>query len=389
MLGSMRETHQITRSKYAYVLWRLAECEKIARKLKVAAPTVELLREFTKTEFDSLLGQDREVGYVEIAITDPALKWDGWTFLAAVDHLSGVVRSAPDAPEGLAVKFGGSEGTCDHCGLSRDRRQTIVVAHEDGRILRIGGSCVKKFLGGFPTMTDAIFDFLDSDLMDDEGEYNWAGRALIEVDQYLIIAAAMTRIFGYEPSSFDLSTRKRISEFLNRGPRSPKWLEEVLITADDREIAKSAREWAKAHDRSTDFGMNLSLAASADHVSKTEGILAFVPEGYVRSIGESNRKKRVAKASDEIVRTAVVEGKIQISGTVLRRYKKQTEDYGTQVKMIVLDDRGFEVVGTVPASIIHVAEGDRITFEATVKQSPDKPHFGFFSRPTKADFLDA
>jgi hypothetical protein len=52
--------------------------------------------------------------------------------------------------------------------------------------------------------------------------------------------------------------------------------------------------------------------------------------------------------------------------------------------MLVKDDRGFRVYGTVPGDIIGVANGDRVRFDAAVEPSKDDPKFGFYKRPTKA-----
>lgn len=69
--------------------------------------------------------------------------------------------------------------------------------------------------------------------------------------------------------------------------------------------------------------------------------------------------------------------------------------YGGSEKMIVRDDRGFRVWGSVPAKLNEDAdgmlsvetmleEGMRVTFTAAVVPSEDDASFGFFKRPTKA-----
>jgi hypothetical protein len=98
----------------------------------------------------------------------------------------------------------------------------------------------------------------------------------------------------------------------------------------------------------------------------------------------------------------VVEGRIVITGEVLSE-KWQTSDYGEQHKMLVRDDRGFKVWGSVPAAIemsrFHdadgmyqeipgVEKGSRVTFTATVEASRDDESFGFFMRPSKAELLE-
>lgn len=82
----------------------------------------------------------------------------------------------------------------------------------------------------------------------------------------------------------------------------------------------------------------------------------------------------------------VVEGKQLIAGTILSTKEVEGYAYNQMVlKMLVRDDRGFKVWGSVPASIYADAEkGTRIQFNASVQASNDDPKFGFFKRPTKA-----
>ena len=52
--------------------------------------------------------------------------------------------------------------------------------------------------------------------------------------------------------------------------------------------------------------------------------------------------------------------------------------------MLVKDDSGFKVFGTVPSSISRVSKGDVVEFTATLEPSKDDPKFGFYKRPSKA-----
>jgi hypothetical protein len=54
--------------------------------------------------------------------------------------------------------------------------------------------------------------------------------------------------------------------------------------------------------------------------------------------------------------------------------------------MTVRDDRGFLVWGSVPAALGGIEQGDRVQFNATVTKSDRDETFGFFKRPTKAQF---
>jgi hypothetical protein len=86
----------------------------------------------------------------------------------------------------------------------------------------------------------------------------------------------------------------------------------------------------------------------------------------------------------------VVTGKsVDITGKVLS-LKMRESQWGESLKMLIKDDRGFKVWGTVPKTIVAAIEtGDRVAFTATVEASDDDETFGFAKRPRKAAILAA
>tara|TARA_B100000902_G_C27278889_1_gene900478 strand:+ start:104 stop:937 length:834 start_codon:yes stop_codon:yes gene_type:complete len=80
-------------------------------------------------------------------------------------------------------------------------------------------------------------------------------------------------------------------------------------------------------------------------------------------------------------------GRTQITGEILST-KLQQDFYGSTLKMLLKDDRGFKVWGSVAASLEQPQRGDRVTFMATITPSDDDTKFGFFKRPTKAVYLN-
>lgn len=118
----------------------------------------------------------------------------------------------------------------------------------------------------------------------------------------------------------------------------------------------------------------------------------------------------------------VVEGRIVIRGEIMSAKVVET-DFGTAYKILVKDERGFKVWGSLPKAQADEAydlwyaemekngdslydfgpavwllggghdgkyagvKGRGITFSATVKASDDDKAFGFFSRPTKGAWL--
>jgi hypothetical protein len=83
----------------------------------------------------------------------------------------------------------------------------------------------------------------------------------------------------------------------------------------------------------------------------------------------------------------VVVGTVNIVGTILAVIVRNGM-YGLEVKMRVMDDRGFVVWGTLPRAIDGAREGERVAFTATVTASDTDPTFGFFKRPRNAVLPD-
>lgn len=121
-----------------------------------------------------------------------------------------------------------------------------------------------------------------------------------------------------------------------------------------------------------------------------------IAKGIVHAVWEAEKQARHAAAE------AITAGKQTITGKIISTKWVDGFAYGQRVlKMVVVDDRGFKVYGTVPQAIIDAGaestvclgeerwdyealKGQRVTFSATVQASDDDDKFGFFKRPTKA-----
>lgn len=105
--------------------------------------------------------------------------------------------------------------------------------------------------------------------------------------------------------------------------------------------------------------------------------------------GKAVRRIMEQSAKDAAESAPVIEGRIAITGKVLS-VKEHFNAYGSALKILVKDDRGFKVWGTLPSAIAGQGCKDkRVTFTATVKVSDDDETFGFYSRPVKAELLDS
>jgi hypothetical protein len=118
---------------------------------------------------------------------------------------------------------------------------------------------------------------------------------------------------------------------------------------------------------------------------------AYIKRNFWKKIA-SGIRQAVWAAEREIEKgnaEAIVNGKQIITGEIISTKMVNGFAYGQRVlKMVVKDDRGFKVWGTVPQAIIEANDdplkGQRVTFTATVQASNDDDKFGFFKRPTKA-----
>jgi hypothetical protein len=126
---------------------------------------------------------------------------------------------------------------------------------------------------------------------------------------------------------------------------------------------------------------------------------AFV-QSIVRKAGETSLSVRQievleswiaeehAKAEKAMRAIPVPEGREKVEGVVIST-KWVRGSYGDTHKMLVEDDRGFRIFGTVPNAIWDVERGARVRFVATMERSRNDEKFGFFKRPAKAEAEEA
>ncbi|NBX33291.1 MAG: hypothetical protein EBR07_11300, partial [Planctomycetes bacterium] len=92
---------------------------------------------------------------------------------------------------------------CDHCGHARARKNTFVLAHEDGRFFQVGSTCLKSFLHG--QSAEDIVQFYGSleEVSGDPEEpfFRTKSKDSYGVHFYVAIAARVIRQFGWKSKS--------------------------------------------------------------------------------------------------------------------------------------------------------------------------------------------
>jgi len=365
-----------------------AEVVAKAAKLGVPAPTYRLTG---NTGF-----RTDEFGFESLPVTEVEyetfpVRYEGYKFLAVVDHAVGIVTAGPDAPEGIVAEYVGSEPVCDACGYDRDRNHSIVVVHEDGHRLRVGGSCAKDYIGNLSLKSYASFVRESDDLFGGSTK----SETIVPTAAVVAIAHRAITLEGYVPASAeDRAPTKSTVNFrlfppLTLRDSDREFLKELTPTAEDYEVAKKAIEYARALPGDNDFELNLKAIVAKDEfdvAGRGFGLLVYVAEGYRRSLAKAAEAE--AKAKAEANKAPAPIGKTKVTG-VVTTVKVVYNDYGSTTKFRDDDDSGFAVWSTVPRAILGAEIGDRVEFTATLTPSEDDKFFAFASHPSKATIIES
>lgn len=192
---------------------------------------------------------------------------------------------------------------------------------------------------------------------------------------------------------------KQASESRERRKLREAWEAQL---ADNPKFA-AAIEWGKGDDESGERDSFIADVArrGRQYGGATERQIEAVIRAHAKGLEWEAEKARRAAADAEA--ESCPEGKQTITGTILSSdYRENTFSYYGEMipKMLVRDDRGFKVWGTVPRVLMtrkvdgHVIsglpeKGERVTFTATIEPSRDDRLFGFFKRPSKAERLES
>lgn len=181
---------------------------------------------------------------------------------------------------------------------------------------------------------------------------------------------------------------------------------EQITDAQAKQAVRDAHEAYAQGGKYNDFMESLYSQMARKNGALSEKQLAAIKRGMVkRAEFAAERAAEDAKFADA---EDVPEGHAQtITGEILS-CKFKHSDFGGAYKIVVRDDRGFKIYGTLPRrieemfesfrydadqaldeSVSQEAKGKRITFVAQTEQSKDDTKFGFFKRPRQAVLLEA
>jgi hypothetical protein len=169
---------------------QVKKLNKMCKRLKVQEPIVHIgevyeqtYRAFVGYVYDMHSGNDMaryedvivDVFDVTFELVETLNFQGGWELKGIIGHTEGLIIPV-DPDNDLPEEFDAKDTTCDHCNTRRYRNKSFLIQNNDGEWKRVGGACVKKFLGVSPEsffkLVQAFRDFREYESQfDDEGNH--------------------------------------------------------------------------------------------------------------------------------------------------------------------------------------------------------------------------
>lgn len=303
----------------------------------------------------------------EIVIEGEAPHYEGWTFIAKLDHntdetgASNIIYVMPK--QNLPERFRHNPANCEHCGWVRKRRDTYVLQNEDGEYKQVGRTCVKDFFDGqdpekvakaaeaLVKAAKAAREFQNAQMND---------HRYISVNHYLPFVAAEIETNGWVSGKDAYYNRQMSTARLALDEMFRPYKEHP--SQANRDIAEKAIEWAQKVDVSkSDFNFNISQVANNGYVDqKTVGLTASIIRCYHNAektaaarTFELDNSEHVGELKERIERKVEIVTNISMEG-----------NYGPYSLIRMVD--GDNLLVTFASGNFNPDKGEKVTIRGTV-----------------------
>ena len=389
------QTFSIPAERVSGLRDRVTESHK--RAVKVGVEGMGLVVGQTETRTHIINGIEVPRKYTEVTISGLTPKFEGWHFVASLDIADGgtIVRSLPGVecpPQHLE-----SGNVCDHCKTDRNRSNTYVVVHDDGRSLNVGRNCLKDFMGSdrlnpasIANHFSQVLDFvgsIESEWGDSEG-YGGSGSSAASIDlQFLLeLTGATISAYGWVSKSMIISaksngpaTSELVATFLShkaeRASRSEREMVAKIKENWDATIGKREAEATTAIEWVT----SLDLLDNNDYIHNIKtighrGWTTFKNFGFACSILTSwrmavardvERREQAERVDSNHIGEVKVRAEYDLKVTGIR---EMSSDFGVTILHMMEDKSGNRVKWFSSGVLLDPKEtGEFITVKATVK----------------------
>ena len=265
---------------------------------------------------DVFSGEDAQFDYWEeyvtyhtVTVSGQSPKLDGWRFAITADYAeSPVILRALVTDLEIPERYRTCGPICEHCNVKRDRHECCILVHDSGKMIQVGKSCLKDFLGHpsperLASMAEDLAD-LDAACRGFAGGSAKANAALVIV---LTWANSIVSRHGWIPKSREdmdrgiYSTARQTSEMMAEYEESVltrKPFKSPLPTAQDFKRAQDAIIWAQNLTGSSEYEQNLKAIASRSGVSRQNwGLAVSIVGSYDREMSKRAEQSK-ARASE-------------------------------------------------------------------------------------------
>ena len=309
----------------------------------------------------------------DVTITGEPPRYAGWRFVAAVDAVEGgtILRYPP----GATAEVPNDQiraGECDHCHTTRTRRSTVLVAHDDtGRLLQVGRSCLKDFLGHNTLPVFLTTDDVSASLGGSLG----GTPAAWDVNSVLAYAAAAVEAFGWTPAAASdhgkVPTRDLVRLAL-KGGRGADQLRDQLAPhlSDAQARAPQLRADLLADLTGTSgYDANLVAVLRGDAVeAKHLGLAVSALPAHQRLTADRAREVSRQEAAHSVDHVGVVGEKVTLTGVVRTALQVDGYTYHSPPSVLLVVDCGNAVAKMTTAAWAYgVHVGDPLSVTGTIK----------------------
>ncbi len=326
---------------------KLAKLERAAVRLGLEppgthSPGVQLFPPVRNSQGE-VIKRARKLQLVELLGVSPKLP-GGFVFCATLEHhtTGNIIRAVPgvEVPE----EFRTVEPRCDHCNLTRSRKDTYLVRDALGAWKQVGHSCVANYLGhtsleqiGY--CAEVIKTVRECE---DEERFRVAGSEVVTPLEFLEMTCEAVERFGYlsAKSAADNggTTTAGIAWRQLFPGQDMKESERLRVSPKSEERAAQVLAWVReSMTPRSDYEWNLRASAALEFIEHRQaGILASAVAAHARALGLLAER---AKTRGESKHFGEVGKREEFTLTVIKEHTFETS-FGLSTVFIMKDDSG-------------------------------------------------
>lgn len=208
----------------------------------------------------------------------------GWEFLAVIDHdaAGNLIMGAGEEVDAKALQF--APATCDHCGLDRNRKTTVLVRRGE-EVARVGSTCVNAYLDcDAAIIVTRFIARLDQACRESFDEMQSGGFVASAWGVLPILeAAAMITDNG---KGYDLGLIKDEAASVLNGKARDQYGKTVKPSDDNKAHARKVYDWAVAEfeNATSNYGVNVNSLIARDFATRKHiGLVGSLIRAYAKA----------------------------------------------------------------------------------------------------------